>query len=270
MREQQLETIHIKDVDGDIDDGTVMRFIEYAYTGDYTTPDPDIVQLPTDPRELQEAFETKSSLLPEDEWGISKKSKKDKKTKRSTGVIDWGLASPVEEPVTELQEDESERDSDMVAAGPTLRTTRSDRRRLWDSFSAKSYTIYRSSWLPRDSNDEREDYSGVFLCHTRLYKFSDRYGCSKLKKLTLQKLRLTLCKYKLHPQRTSDIVELIRYTYTHTMDRITGRDELRALVLEFAVCYFRELVEQTAFLQLLQEGRPLPADFLTEAARLVS
>lgn len=54
------------------------------------------------------------------------------------------------------------------------------------------------------------------------------------------------------------------------MDRTLGRDELRALVLEFAVCYFRELVEQTAFLQLLQEGGPLPSDFLTEAARLVS
>lgn len=133
MREQQLETIHIKDVDGDIDDGTVMRFIEYAYTGDYTTPDPDIVQLPTDPKELQEAFETKSSLLPEDEWTSFKKDKKDrKKSRRSavTEVIDRGLASPIEEPVTVLEEAESEQESDMVIAGPTLRTTGSDRRRL--------------------------------------------------------------------------------------------------------------------------------------------
>lgn len=76
-----METIEIKDVEGDIDDDTVMRFIEYAYSGDYTVPDLDIVQLPTDSKELQEAFKSKpSSRWGEDDWAWSaKKGKKDKR-----------------------------------------------------------------------------------------------------------------------------------------------------------------------------------------------
>jgi len=86
MREKQLETIEIKDIEGDIDDETVMRFIEYAYSGDYTVPDPDIVQLPTDSKELQEAFNSEQlGTAEEDDWALpvtGKKNKKDRKKKR--------------------------------------------------------------------------------------------------------------------------------------------------------------------------------------------
>ena len=43
MREAETGVIHIKDVDGDLDDETVMRFIEFAYHGDYTVPPPDVI-----------------------------------------------------------------------------------------------------------------------------------------------------------------------------------------------------------------------------------
>lgn len=78
MREKQLETIEIKDVNGDIDDDTVMRFLEYIYSGDYTVPDPDIVQLSTDSTEPQEAFVPKALMAPEDDWAVPFTGKREK------------------------------------------------------------------------------------------------------------------------------------------------------------------------------------------------
>lgn len=154
-------------------------------------------------------------------------------------------------------------------AGPSLRSVDSDRQKPWDIFCSTARPVWRPPWLPRDNNDEREDYTGIFLCHARLYKFSDRYGCEKLMDLALQKLRLALSKYRVYPQRVSDVVELIRYTYAHTMDYEQRHDRLRALVLSFAVCYFHELVQHAPFLKLLQEGGPLPSDLVTNVADLI-
>lgn len=43
MKEAETKVINIEAVDEDLDDDTVMRFIEYAYRGDYTVPPPDVV-----------------------------------------------------------------------------------------------------------------------------------------------------------------------------------------------------------------------------------
>jgi len=43
MKEAESKIIRIEAVDEDLDDDTVMRFIEYAYRGDYTVPPPDVV-----------------------------------------------------------------------------------------------------------------------------------------------------------------------------------------------------------------------------------
>ena len=119
-------------------------------------------------------------------------------------------------------------------------------------------------------NDERDDYAVVFLCHARLYKFSDRYGCKGLMNLALQKLRLTLSRYIFHKERAASVVELIQYTNAHTLDFDQGHDRLRALVLEYASCYFRELMQEPSFIQLLQEGGPLPSDLMAKLAEMVS
>lgn len=280
MREKQLETIEIEDIDGDIDDNTVMRFIEYAYSGDYTVPNPDIVQLSTDSKELQEAFKSDISPgLEEDEWAVSTtKSKKDKKKKRSSTTFgEWYVPSSKLdlEPVVEAESEiELERPLEhwQDAPSPTLQIVDMDRHKLWKTFCSQAHTVQRPPWRPRDGNDQREDYTGIFLCHTRLYKFADRYGCAELMTLTLQKLRLTLTKYRVHVERMSDVIELIRYTYTHTMDHDQGRrqDRLRVLVLDFAVCYLHSLAQHPSFRKLLEEGGPLSSDLLVRVVDLVS
>ena len=40
MQEAETKTVRIEAVDGDIDDATVARFLEYAYTEEYPAPPP--------------------------------------------------------------------------------------------------------------------------------------------------------------------------------------------------------------------------------------
>lgn len=43
MKEAETKVIKIEAVDEDLDDDTVMRFLEFAYREDYTVPSPDVV-----------------------------------------------------------------------------------------------------------------------------------------------------------------------------------------------------------------------------------
>jgi len=54
MKDRETESITVEDVEGDINDDTVMRFLEFAYTGNYTAPLP--LQLSTDDGMLAEVF----------------------------------------------------------------------------------------------------------------------------------------------------------------------------------------------------------------------
>lgn len=51
----------------------------------------------------------------------------------------------------------------------------------------------------------------------------------------------------------SDIVELIRYTYEHTIDLEQGYDKPRLLVLEFVICHVKQLSRAKSFRNLLEE-----------------
>lgn len=272
MKEKQLETIEIKDVDGDIDDDTVLRFLEYAYSGDYTVPDPDIVQPSTDSKELQEAFVPQTSMALGDEWAVPVSGKKDKKKKKRTSMLEYTLEGDLSpDHQSSLKESVTEAVQHVQGIlGPTIQVVDWDRQRLWDSFCSSAHIVERQPWRPRDENNEREDYTNIFLCHARLYKFADRYGCEQLMALALQKLRLTLSQYIFYPQRVSDIVNLIRYTYAHTMNLDPGQDRLRALVLDLTICYYRELIGHPLFVKLLQEGGSFPSDVMVSIAQIVS
>lgn len=68
--------------------------------------------------------------------------------------------------------------------------------------------------------------------------FADKWGIDSLKTLTLFKLHGTLKTFTLYEARCSDIVELLRYTFstTHTPDLVDGVDGLRSLVMLYTAC----------------------------------
>lgn len=136
------------------------------------------------------------------------------------------------------------------------------RRKLWEVFCDPVDVHQSQVWLPPSNNDEREDFTLVFLCHARLYKFADRYHCPEVVSLSLRRLRLTLSRYFYFEERASAVVELIRYTYQHTMEFEQGYDKLRLLVLDYATCWIQELSGEESLIELMKEPGPLASDLL--------
>lgn len=298
MRENATKTIEIEAVDDDLDDDTVMRFLEYIYTNDYAVPDPVVLQLPSDTKYVAEAFllnkdgltrsnEVQEPTIADDlERAVpTRKSKKDKKKRRSVWYEEEPIPVAVEEselePEVAAEEiiEEVEPACEVPPREHHLSTPRADpfksgnsttsRSRLWTHFCSQAQQAKPSEpWLPPADNDPREDFTAIFMCHARLYKFSDRYECPELVELSLQKLRLTLSRYQFHQERASDVVDLIRYTYQHAMEFEEGRDKLKALVLDYAVCYVQQLSKEKSFLDLLEEPGSLASDLLVKMVGL--
>lgn len=77
----------------------------------------------------------------------------------------------------------------------------------------------------------------------------------------LHKLHIILCKYKPYEARYGDIVELIRYTYEHTLCR-KRMDKLRELVTQYVAYKQTQIAESELCLTLVEDGRPFAKDLL--------
>ena len=142
---EEPNQIQIKDVEGDMNDDIVGRFIEYAYTGDYTHPNPDVVRLPADSKELQEAFKSTSSpRCDEHEWAVPSKMAKEDQKKNKASAVDFDLWEAEAEVVADALEPapinaKSENaPSVQEDPAPALRSTDTDRRKLWISFCSQA------------------------------------------------------------------------------------------------------------------------------------
>jgi hypothetical protein len=228
----------------DVDEGTFVRFVEYMYTSDYSVPDPVIVQMASDST-FENGQDGIEEPTPIDE-SIWFSSKKDKKKKASKGNP-WHTEVP-EEAVAEYPQHECKKD------------------RLWSEFR-EAHVRHHEPWEPRQNKESCEDYTQIFLCHARLYVFSDQYCIEPLHELTLQKLRLTLSTFILFNERVSDIVELIQYTYAHTMEHEEGIDKLRSLVMDYVICQMEAIVENKGFITMLQEPGALAKDLVLKSLR---
>ncbi|KAJ9603940.1 hypothetical protein H2200_011462 [Cladophialophora chaetospira] len=266
MVESEREYAAIEDVDED----TFIRFIQFAYTGDYAVAetvvvlspadiatdyeaknggdDPSLEPVPEFPNIAEVVEEPVPEAPPEEpavdfgwgNFGSTTHRNKSRKTKRSAWAVDR-----VEEPV--------------VAENPDFR---SKGERLWDEFKAKAQVKYADVWQPSVNSDPCEDYTPVFLCHAKLYMFSDKYSIEPLLELVLQKLRLNLSKFELHSERVADIVELMKYVYEHTTDYENAIDRLRNLVTDYVVCHIEKVMALGDFMKLLQENGDVAKDLM--------
>lgn len=244
----------------DVDEGTFVRFVEYMYTNDYSVPDPVIVQMTSDSasengqdgiEETAAVDEPQPTPIHEDDWSFGMlSSKKDaKKKKKASKSNPWHMEEvPVEDaPIPELEYPQRECKKD----------------RLWSEFMEKAHVKHHEPWEPRQNTESCEDYTQVFLCHARLYVISDRYCIEPLQELALQKLRLTLSTFILFSKRVSDIIELVQYTYAHTMEHEEGIDKLRSLV----ICQMEAIVKDKNFITMLQEPGALAKDLVLKSLR---
>lgn len=89
-----------------------------------------------------------------------------------------------------------------------------------------------SVFVPRKNTEGREDYSGVLLCHAKLYVLGDTYDIPPLRQLALHRLHATLRDFTLYPSRLGDIAALARYVFDNT----TPDDKIRDMITLYYAC----------------------------------
>lgn len=242
----------------DVDEGTFVRFIEWAHKGSYTAAEfagvveenPKIAGLCTNddqasksgeipiPEEIDEPFvdgeiPAEGYNMPEppaeieDGWGSwgggassSKKSKSKKKTFNTTPP-----------------------------------TTRED---LRQSFVSRRPVVRKSAIEispPRRNQSSAEIYSDVFLSHARLYVFAEKYDIQPLKMLALDELHAVLKDFILHVKRTGDIIDLLRYVYANTGESREGVEDMRTLVMQYVGYQMDTMMKNPEFGDLMIKDR---------------
>ncbi|KAI2620645.1 hypothetical protein GGS26DRAFT_303592 [Hypomontagnella submonticulosa] len=205
----------------EIDEGTFVRFCEFAYTGDYKAADP-FEDIPTPPEEDEPTVEVVAArpvLTPHSL--VSKK-----KPKKMTETFEFPLSSPSPSRNTMRQQFR-----DAIGDEPDKR--------------------------PKEepNTDPLTNYSEVLLSHARLYTLADYYNIEELMGLCVRKLHRTLKVFNLHQgARVTDVAQLIDYAYKNTANRGDEQDKLRSLLATYAACNIEELWPNTYFQDVLESG----------------
>jgi hypothetical protein len=230
---------------GDVKKETFERFVQFAYTGDYSIPEPiprveNAVSIDSRSRdssiksvELNGNEKITGAITPPlqrrsllDAWDLSK-SKKDKKKKKG---IEHSL------PITNIPP-------------PT------------DGFHMLSYPLrasrnpYTEDCEPPADFERSLSYSNVFLGHAALYVLGDFWLIDSLKALALFKLHKTLLVFELDGTNVEDILDLARYAYLDEgKGSGEGIGELKNLVCQYMASAAVALTVDESFMDLLRGG----------------
>ncbi|KAM0805424.1 hypothetical protein BDR22DRAFT_884955 [Usnea florida] len=214
----------------EVDEGTFTRFAQWAYSGYYTSAEHEVQPNTT--------------------------------YKGSTPAQDVTEYLPTQEEMKwEFQWPEVGRSRD------------SSKQYLIDLFRSKYEKYLRSSSsfrLPRPNENVAEDYTNVFLSHARVYVFADQYDVQGLKSCARKELHLALANYTLYPDRTGDIIALIRYIYSNTGESVSGVMDLRSVLKEYMSCEMDTLMKDPTFKELMfEDGGALLGDFMKAVQRKI-
>jgi hypothetical protein len=103
-----------------------------------------------------------------------------------------------------------------------------------------------------------DELSEKLVCHAKLYVFATIYMIQPLKELCLHKLSRDLEAFNFGNDFAGEFAELFRYVYVNTSgndDATIGTgSELRDLVVTYAIYKAEFLIENKAFLEVLEEG----------------
>ena len=226
----------------DVDEGTFVRFIRWAYNKDYPAPEHTLVKSSS-----ETSVQKPTSETPKDAWGVkddddawsgwsSKKGKKKKKT---------GHPAP-------------------------------SQGSLWETFithydaSSCGYSVDASIPGPRGNRAPEEDYSEVFLGHARMYVFAEKYDIQPLKTLALLKLHNTLSIFTLFPKRVGDITTLLKYVYANTAEAVDGTEDIRTMLAHYIGCEMEMLIKEGEIKDLMLDNGDMLGDFLKMIASNVS
>ncbi|RFU32785.1 hypothetical protein B7463_g3542, partial [Scytalidium lignicola] len=121
---------------------------------------------------------------------------------------------------------------------------------------------YDKTCDPPKQFEQDYSYSKMLLSHAALYVLGDTWGIDSLKALALFKLHKTLCIFQLGDDNAGDLIDLIRYAYSHHgkgSDKNLGG--LRNMTCQYIAAHALPLSLDNAFMDLLGEGGEFVKDF---------
>ncbi|KAL1881282.1 hypothetical protein Daus18300_001134 [Diaporthe australafricana] len=123
---------------------------------------------------------------------------------------------------------------------------------LINQFLDVSGTVYPTSttiFSARKNTEGCEDYTGVFLCHAKLYVLGDKYDIPPLKQLSLHRLHATLKEFILYPSRMNDIATLTKYIFENTVPD----DKIREMLTLYYACIVEDARKHDGLKSLVDE-----------------
>ncbi|KAF5877949.1 uncharacterized protein Bfra_000114 [Botrytis fragariae] len=231
----------------DVSKETFERFVQFAYTGDYTLPAPKM-------REWN-----RSDNCEELELTSKKEKKKKKLNDQVKSALTVALASSkLDAKVEEFLSPQRVRYPEL-----TLFKFSVDFECLTFPLLA-SRNNYDHTCEPRGWVDSGKNYSNVFIGHAALYILGDFRLIDTLKALALYKLHKTLCAFELNSETFHDVIHLVRYVYAEEGGEEGCGDEigaLRSLVCHYMAMHAHDLSCENKFMELLGEGGQFVKDF---------
>lgn len=205
----------------DVDKGTFLRFVQFAYTGDYSVPQSMADQ-------SIEREEVAASAV--DDWNRYDRFPSTKKKQRKG--TSFGAPPSAPEPIFSL-----------------------------DAFGSLDYPspTGQSSILNASAPIISDDYT-MLLAHAMLYVLADKWGVDNLKQLALSKLHQALYIFRLDASNVQDFVDLTRYIYSGTFHLEHGIDKLREMICYYIATYSSITSEHATFAAMLKEEGDLASD----------
>ena len=270
----------------DIDEGTFVRFIEWAHKGYYTAGEftiaveegPDPAGLGTDDDHGPKS--DKAPILEE----LDQPSPSGQIYLDEYGEPVLAAAAAAEPPVVNDEWDSWRGDMNSLKKGksktkmmfgsisPPRRQHPLAREDLRQNFISRKSVIRKSAIgisSPRRNQDSAEIYSDIFLSHARLYVFAEKYDIQPLKMLALDELHLTLAHFNLYVERTGDIIDLLQFIYANTGESRGGVEDLRTLMTQYVVYEMDMLMKDKCFRDIMLD-RDFFDDFLKMVAKRIS
>lgn len=226
----------------DVDEGTFVRFIRWAYNKDYPAPEHTLVE-----GSSETSAQRPTPDIPKDaDWGLNDDD-------------DWTGWSPKK----------GKKEKNTGHSSSSKGSLRESFITQYDSLSW-GHSADASIPGPRGNRAPEEDYSEVFLGHARMYVFAEKYDIQPLKTLALLKLHNTLSIFTLFPERVRDITTLLKYVYANTAEAVDGTEDIRIMLAHYIGCDMEMLTKDGEIKDLMLDNGDMLGDFLKMFALRVS
>ena len=258
MSEAQKGFAVIKDVDRD----TFLRFIQWAYNGYYDARQfkvdestPSLVnEVAMDEHTTDVGLPQSESRFAPEELALEEPAPEPPPP--DPKYDDWGSFDD--------RKKKHRKGYEVTSTG--VSTGERSKRRLKKSFINRKPTIRQeaiSILPPRPNRNSSEDYTEVFLSHARVYVFAEKHDIKQLEALALDELHETLKNFHLYPERTGDIIELLRYGYANTKESKETVEDLRTILTDYVAIEMDILMTDETFRDLMiEDGGALLGDFM--------